>query len=98
MKRALSQTIVPSGRLTEEQVVCVWAKAPNPENLKQVKELSMNIPHHSDRCFDMNDVALLHEQFLGLGADGLDDRLSQELLSVKSFDTFVQVDSGCEDC
>lgn len=58
----------------------------------------MDVPHHSDRCLDMHDVALLHEQLFGFGTDGLDDRLGQELLAVEPLDAFVQVDGGCKEC
>lgn len=58
----------------------------------------MDVPHHGDRCFDMHDIALLHKQLLGLGTDGLNDWLGQELLAVEPFDAFIQVDGSWEEC
>lgn len=58
----------------------------------------MDVPHHGDRCFDMHDIALLHEQLLCLGTDGLNDWLGQELLAVEPFDAFVQVDGSWKEC
>lgn len=75
--------------LTEKQVVRVGAETPYPEDLQQIKELAMNIPYHGNRSLDMNDVALLHEQLLGFGTDGLDYWLSQELLAVEPLDAFI---------
>lgn len=88
------QNIYHSGRLTEEQIVCVGAESPDAKYLQQIKELAMDVPHHSNRRLDVDDVALLHEQLLGLGTDGLDYWLGQKLLAVESLDAFIQVDSG----
>lgn len=81
-------------KLTEKQIIRVRAETPNSEYLQQVKELAMDIPYHSDRCFDVHDIALLHQQLLSLRTDGLDDRLGQEFLAVESLDAFVQVNGG----
>ena len=53
----------------------------------------MDVAHHRDRGGDMYNVALAHEQLFGLGTDGLDDRVGQQLLFVQTFDTFVEIDA-----
>lgn len=84
------------GGVTEEEVVGVWAVAADSENLNEVEELAVDVPHYGDRCADVDDVALAHEQLLGLGADGLDDGLGEELFLVEARDALVQVDGRCE--
>lgn len=54
----------------------------------------MNVTHNGYRCLDMNHVALLHQQFLCLGTDGLNDRLRKELFSVEALDALIEIDAG----
>lgn len=80
------------GVFTKEEVVCVWAVAANLEYLDEVEELAVDVADNCDGGADVDDIALAHEQFLGLGADGLDDRLGEEFLLVEARDALVQVD------
>ena len=52
----------------------------------------MDVADDGDGRADVDDVALTHQQLLGLGADGLDDRLGEELLLVQARYAFVEVD------
>lgn len=54
----------------------------------------MDVPYHSNRRLDVNDIALLHEQLLGFRTNGLNYWLGQKLLAVESLDAFIQIDSG----
>lgn len=51
----------------------------------------MYIADDCHRCADVDDIALLHEQFLCLSAYSLDDRICQKLFLIQARDTFVQV-------
>ena len=54
----------------------------------------MYISNDCDRSCDVDDIAFLHQQFLCLGANCLDDGVRQQFLPVESLDTFVQIDTG----
>lgn len=56
----------------------------------------MNVANYSDGCGDVDDIALFHEQFFCFGAYCFDQWFSEELLSVKLFDTLVEVDTRCD--
>ena len=60
-------------------------------NNKMQKSLPMNVSNNSDGRFDMDDVALGHEQLLGLLTDLLDYRLGQKLPLEERFYACVQV-------
>jgi hypothetical protein len=44
----------------------------------------------------MNHIALLHQQFLGLRAYGLNHGICEKLFTVEPGDAFIEVDVGCE--
>jgi hypothetical protein len=52
----------------------------------------VDVADDCDGGADVDDVALAHEELLGLCADGLDDGLGEELLLVQARDALVQVD------
>jgi len=54
----------------------------------------MDVSHDSNGRAHMHDIALPHEEFFCLGADGLDDGLGQEFPLVQAGDAFVQIDGG----
>ena len=81
-------------QLTEEEVVCVRTLPTNAKDLQQIKKLAMDITNNGHRSLDMDHIALLHQQLLGLGADGLDHGLSQELLAVEALDALIQIDTS----
>ena len=56
----------------------------------------MDVADNCDRCAHVDNIALSHEQLFGLCADGLDDRLSQELFLVQARDALVQIDGRCK--
>jgi hypothetical protein len=62
-------------KLTEEQVVGVRYVASNLKYFHHVKELPVYVSNDGDRSFDVDDIALFHEQLLGFGAYCLDDGL-----------------------
>lgn len=69
--------------LTKEKIICIRAESTNPEYLQQIKELAMNVSHNGNWGFDVNHVALLHQELLRLGANSLDNRLGKQLFPVK---------------
>ena len=58
--------------LTKEEVVGIWAISSNTKYLYEIIELAMYVSYYCDRRLNMDDVALLHKQFLGFGAYCLD--------------------------
>lgn len=81
-RRAPAAQARDGGGRTEKKVVCVWAPAADLENLNQVKELAVNVTDDGDGSADVDDIALAHQQLLGLGAYCLNDGLGQELFFV----------------
>jgi hypothetical protein len=51
----------------------------------------MYISYDCDGCLHMHDVALLHQELLGLGAYRLDDRFSKEVLLVERFYALIKI-------
>lgn len=60
---------------TQEKIIGVGTGPSNLEYLNHVEELAVDIAHDGNRCPDVHDIALLHEQLLGFGAYCFDDRL-----------------------
>lgn len=57
--------------IAQEQVVGVWCVACNLEDLHQVMELTVRVPHDHNRCPHMRDIALTRQQLLqGVGLQG----------------------------
>lgn len=79
---------------TEEEVVGVWTVSANLENLYHVKELTVYISHHCYWRFYVDDIALLHQQLLCLGAYCFDNALGEKLFLVEAGYAFVQIDAG----
>lgn len=46
--------------------------------------------------FDVYDIGLSHEEFLGLCAEGFKDGLSEEFFAVEAGDAGIEVDSSWE--
>lgn len=51
----------------------------------------MDVTDDRDRRLDVDDIALLHQQLLGLGAYCLDDGIGQEFFAVEPSDAFIEV-------
>lgn len=83
-------------RHTEEQVVGVWTRAADFEDLEQVEELAVDVANDGYGSLDVDDIALLHEHLLGLCAYGLDDRLGKQLLLVEPLNALVKIDAGLQ--
>jgi len=79
---------------TEEQVIRIGTITPNLEDLNHIEELPVDVSHHRDWGLDVDDIALFHEQLLGLGAYCFDDRVGEEFFLVEPGDAFVEVDTG----
>jgi hypothetical protein len=77
---------------TKEKIIRVRAVSAYPEDLDQVKELSMDVTDDSDRGLNVDDIALTHQQLFCLGAYRFDNRLGKEFLLVEAGDAFVEVD------
>lgn len=58
----------------------------------------MNVADNGDRGLDVHDIALLHQQLFRLGADGLDDRVGEELFAVEAGDALIEIDTGWGKC
>ncbi len=84
-------------RGTKKEVIGVWTISANFENLNQIKELPVDVSYYCDRCLDMDHVALLHQQLLGLGAYCFDDGFSKQVLLVKAFNAFIEIDGRCRE-
>jgi hypothetical protein len=56
--------------------------------------LAVDVADDGDGGLDVHDIALFHQQFLRLGAYGLDYGVGEEFFSVQACDAFVQVDAG----
>lgn len=80
--------------VAEEQVVGVWTRAADFEDLEQVEELAVDVANDGYGSLDVDDIALLHEHLLGLCAYGLDDRLGKQLLLVEPLNALVKIDAG----
>jgi len=60
-------TVVSSINIvSHEEIVGVWRLSPDPEQLHEVMELSMNISTHCHWTLDCLDIALLGQDLLGL--------------------------------
>lgn len=71
-QRDCLDTVVPAIHIVpHEEVVCVGAVAADPEQLQQIQELPVDIAANGYRAADWLHVALLHQDFLGLFAEGL---------------------------
>lgn len=79
---------------TEEEIVGIWTRAADLENLQKIKELTMNVANNSDGCLDVYDIALLHEQLFRFGAYCFYDGLGKQFLLVESGNAFVQIYTG----
>jgi len=79
---------------TQEKVISIRTKASNLKDFNQVIELPVYISHHCDGRLHMHDVALLHQELLGLGAYRLDDRFSKQVLLVQRFDALIKINRG----
>ena len=53
---------------TQEEVVGVWSGPSYPKYLDQVVKLSMNVTDYGDWRSDVHNIALPHQDFLGLFA------------------------------
>jgi hypothetical protein len=56
--------------------------------------LAVDVADDGDGGLDVHDIALFHQQFLRLGAYGLDYGVGEEFFAVQACDAFVQVDAG----
>lgn len=81
---------------TEEQVVCVGAKASYPEYLNHVEELAVDVADDGDGGINVDDIALFHQELFSFCANGLDDRVCKQLLPVEPRYALVEVNRGCE--
>lgn len=81
-------------RPTQKEIVGIRTVSANLENLYHVEELAVNVADNGDRGLDVHDIALLHQQLFRLGADGLDDRVGEELFAVEAGDALIEIDTG----
>jgi hypothetical protein len=81
---------------TEEEVVRVWTRTADVEDLEKVKELAVDVADDSYGSLDVHNIALLHEHLFCLCAYGLYDRLGEQFLVVESLDALVEIDAGLQ--
>ena len=84
-----------SSPFTKEQVVCIWTRPSDLEDLHHVKELAVDIAHDSHRRSYVHNITLLHKEFFGFGAYCFDDRLGQQLLFRQPRYALIKVYSSC---
>lgn len=83
------------GKRTQKQIVRIRAKPPDLEDLNHIKELPVNITNDRHGSRNVDDIALLHQQFFRLGAYRLHHRVCQQLFFIQPFDALVEVDTRC---
>ena len=55
----------------------------------------MDVTDYCHRRLDVDNIALLHQQLLRLGAYCFDHGVGEELLSIQACDALIEVDAGC---
>lgn len=46
--------------VAQEKIICVWTEAANLEDLNHIKELPVYVANYSNRCSNVNHIALFH--------------------------------------
>jgi hypothetical protein len=81
---------------TQEKIVGIRTGPANLKYLHHVKELAMNVANNCDGRPDMDYIALLHKQLLGLCTYGFDHGLGQQLLLGEARYTLIEIYGRCQ--
>ena len=71
-QEALQRVEPPVHEVAHEQIVRIWDISPNPKQLHEVMELSVNVPAYGNWRIDLDDIAFLDEQLSRLEAQFAD--------------------------
>ena len=82
----------PSEALTQKEVICIWGGPAYPEYLDEIVKLTMDVTDDCDRRGDVDDIALAHQDFLGLLAYFSKKGLSEQLLVAQPFDARIEIE------